>query len=101
MDGLPIQGAEVALSVFNQTANSWSLWDSQAFGQKNPQQTDAKGEYGFLVPPGKYRMGVSKWGFGTVKTQELQVENNYLINPDIPLTVETGLFNKIINYFIK
>jgi hypothetical protein len=98
---LPIEGAEVLLSVFNQTVNSWSAWDGQAFDQKNPQKTNEKGEYGFLIPPGKYRLEVSKRGFGTARTQDLRAENNYLINANIFLAEKAGLFDKVFDYFVK
>lgn len=98
---LPIGGAKAVLFVFDQSTNSWLVWDGQAFDQKNPQNTGVTGEYGFLVPPGKYRLEVSKPGFKTVKSQELEIKNNYLINIDIHLAEKKGILNEILDYLIK
>ncbi|MDO8601306.1 MAG: hypothetical protein Q7R46_01340 [bacterium] len=94
----PIAGANAALSVFDRSRNSWSPFDAQAFGQENPQKTNNRGEYGFLIPSGRYRLEVSKRGYGTIRSQELEVENNYLMNADISLTETAGFFNKILDY---
>ena len=95
----PIGAAKATLYFFDKNTASWLVWDGQAFNQKNPQQTNEVGEYGFLVPPGKYRLEVSHLGFDAVRSKELEVKNNYLININIPLTEVKGIFNKILNYF--
>lgn len=96
-----IKEAKITLYFFDQNTNSWLIWDAQAFGQKNPQETDTTGEYGFLVPPGIYRLEVSHRHFKTVGSEELEIKKNYLININIPLTEKKGIFNKILDYFIQ
>jgi len=95
-----IEGAKATLYFLDQNTNSWLIWDAKAFGQENPQTTDKSGEYGFLVPPGTYRLEVSHSDFKTVMSKELEIKKNYLINAGIPLT-EKGTVNKILDYFIK
>jgi len=94
-----IEGAEVTVSVFDTRENRWLVWDGQAFGQENPQLTDKDGQYGFLVPAGTYRLAVVENGFGSVKTGEIEVKKNTLLNTNISLAPTKGLIGKILNYF--
>lgn len=50
----PIQGAKVSLYFFEPESQAWVLWDGSGFGIANPQQTDAKGQFSYLIPKGKY-----------------------------------------------
>lgn len=91
-----IKGAKVSLFTFDQTTNSWLIWDGQAFGQKNPQETNEEGEYDFLIPPGKYRLEVEAEGFEKVRSEELEVKKNYLIDLKIPLLEKKGILERFL-----
>lgn len=95
-----IKEAKITLYSFDQNTNSWSIFDARAFGQQNPQETDTTGEFGFLVPPGKYQLEISHHSFKTVRSETLEIKKNYLININIPMA-EKGIFNKILNYFLQ
>ncbi|MDO8264959.1 MAG: Ig-like domain-containing protein, partial [Candidatus Parcubacteria bacterium] len=96
--GMMIKEAKAALYFHDQNTNSWLIWDAEAFGQRNPQTTDESGEYGFLVPPGTYRLEVSHRDFKTIKSENLEIKKNYLINAEIPL-INKGAIDKILDYF--
>jgi len=98
-DNQRIKGANITLYVFDESSNAWSVWDGGAFGQKNPQVTGQEGEYGFLAPPGKYKLKVSSRDFENVSSKELEAKKNSPISVNIPLTEKKGVFNKILNYF--
>jgi hypothetical protein len=95
-----IEGAEVTLYSFDQESNSWLVWDGGAYDQSNPQKTSNEGEYGFLVPAGKYKLKVSAFGFQSVKSKEFEAKNNFLISVNIPMREKEGIF-KIINNILK
>ena len=58
-----LEGAVVTLS--RKIGGEWIQWDAAAYKQVNPAMTDANGEFGFMAPPGEYRVAVEKEGFMT------------------------------------
>ncbi len=54
--GKPIQGIKATAEIFNETDNTWYMWEADKYGQVNPQYTDAEGHYGWDVPEGLYRV---------------------------------------------
>lgn len=95
-----IANAEATVYVLDARDNSWLIWDGRAFGQQNPQATDDAGQYGFLVPAGRYRLEIAKSGFEGAKSGELEIKNNTLINLSISLTPTRGMIRKIMEYFL-
>jgi hypothetical protein len=58
-----IQNATVSLYWFNPDTNKYELWNAKNYQQSNPQITDKKGTYSFLVPPGTYYLQVKTSGY--------------------------------------
>lgn len=56
-----------------------SVWDGGMYGQQNPVQTNNDGSYAFEVPPGWYRVEVSKPGYETFTSEPFFSDGN-LIN---------------------
>ena len=81
---LKIPEAIVTLYQYDNETGEWETWDGDKYNQKNPQITDENGEYGFMVPDGKYYLIISKDGYLTKKTREFEVKNN-IINLEIGL----------------
>jgi hypothetical protein len=79
-----IKGAKVTLYQFNEETGKWQRWPAEDYDQKNPQFTNEQGEYGFMVPEGKYFLRVAKDGYLTKEIKPLKAENN-LINLKVGL----------------
>ena len=59
---IPVEGVKVSLLT------SPTLWPAEAYGQQNPQTTNANGEFGYLVPVGNYILHIEKEGYQTQET---------------------------------
>jgi len=80
----PVVGARVTLYVDTGGGNL-GLWDGGPSGQLNPQQTNGKGAYTFVVPPGSYRLVAEKEGYRTKETLAFPVGAENIINKDLLL----------------
>lgn len=78
-----IARAEITLYQFNSEKKQWEKWVGTQYFQANPEITDIKGEYAFIVAPGKYYITVSKKGYKFQKIAEFEAKN--LINLKIEL----------------
>ncbi len=65
-----ITNASVTLYYFEQQSQEWYVWQAESFGQQNPQQTNANGQYSLMVPAGKYYLEVKADGFRSVQSEE-------------------------------
>lgn len=87
-----ILDAQVTLYFYDQSKNQWLNWDAKRYKQENPQKTDQAGEYGFMVPAGKYYLEVQKSGYRQFKSDEFEVKEqivskNLEIQPVISQTI--------------
>lgn len=69
-----ILDAQVTLYFYDQSKNQWMKWDAEKYKQENPQKTNQAGEYGFMVPAGKYYLKVEKSGYRQFKSDEVEVK---------------------------
>ncbi|HPV70775.1 MAG TPA: fibronectin type III domain-containing protein [Candidatus Magasanikbacteria bacterium] len=106
---VPVVGATVSLLT------SPTLWPAEAYGEKNPQITNDRGEFGFVVPEGRYVLQIEKTGFQTRQTgyfnsQGVVINNNLeilavppkleeIIDPEAPLA--TNVVNVAKNLSAK
>lgn len=65
-----LSGALAICEVWDTTESKWVFWDAEIYGQVNPQLTDENGEYGWMVPDGKYRVKITKDGYEDYVTTE-------------------------------
>ncbi len=87
--GSPLENVAVTLWQRNADDSGPRLapWEAQAFGQSNPQLTDAKGQFSFLTPPGGYGLtaqidGFQPFRFGPVRSQGVFVPGRvYAMTP--------------------
>ncbi|MEY4723381.1 MAG: hypothetical protein RLZZ324_894, partial [Candidatus Parcubacteria bacterium] len=70
---VPVAGARV--TVFTDTGASYGFWDGAAAGQRNPQESAAKGAFAFVVPSGTYRLRVDAEGFLPKETLAFPASN--------------------------
>ena len=58
-----VKGAVATLYWLNPGTKRYEIWPAQDYSQENPQVTDAKGTYSFLVPEGMYYLNVMAPGY--------------------------------------
>lgn len=97
-----IERASVTLYVYEPVSQQWIVWEAESYGQKNPQQTDKKGGYSFMVPPGKYYLEVQTTGFKSMQSEIITASDTSILNYVLPLTSKPKIeftlpvFGKII-----
>lgn len=94
--GERIEGARVTCEVWE--GNEWKIWDSEIYGQINPQLTDKEGNYGWMVPEGKYRVRVDKEGY---ESKTVGSDSSIIIPPprtdvNIGLTSLTKTYDEVV-----
>lgn len=71
----PLSNAQITLYYYVQQTSSWAVWDGEAYGQTNPQKTDAKGQFNFFLPPGKYYLKVKAAGYRNISSSIFEIES--------------------------
>jgi peroxiredoxin len=59
----PVANATATVYYLDPDTDSWIVWDGQAYGQTNPQQTDTNGAFAFMLPAGKYYVHIAAKGY--------------------------------------
>lgn len=73
-EGMPSNRVEGATAtVMELVGDVWTVWDSEWYGQENPQSTDREGRYGWDVPEGKWKVRYEKDGYETAYSDALDV----------------------------
>jgi hypothetical protein len=80
-----LKGAEVSLYQFDSKKKEWKLFDGVPYNQQNPQFTNEKGEFGFMVPAGRYYLEAIKSGFGDKKSKAIEIDSG-VINQNIEIS---------------
>jgi|GEM_PF-1162252 len=65
--------AGVTATLEQKVGVQWVAWDAAAFGQQNPQITDANGRYGWDVPAGQWRVIFTKTGYEPFISESVSV----------------------------
>lgn len=80
-----ISGAVVSLYWLNPETQRYELWPAKDFQQENPQTTDVRGSYSFLVPNGNYYIKVDAPGFASYSGTAFDVNEGGGIHVNVPL----------------
>jgi hypothetical protein len=80
-----LKGAEVSLYQFDSKKKEWKLFNGVPYNQQNPQFTNEKGEFGFMVPAGRYYLEAIKSGFGDKKSKAIEITSG-VINQNIEIS---------------
>lgn len=81
-----IFGAETSLYWLNLETGSYELWPAKEYQQENPQITDKKGTYSFLVPEGRYYLQVKASGYAEWKGDPFDVREGSGIHINIGMS---------------
>lgn len=75
-NGKPLEGALV--QVYKKFGDVFNLWDGAKYGQNSPIITNSSGAYGFIVPPGDYKLHFEKDGYRNHTTFSFKPKANIL-----------------------
>ena len=80
-----IPGAIVSLWWLNPETKQYELWPAKEYQQENPQTTDVRGTYSFLVPEGYYYLKAETPGYLVYDGKPFQVKEGSGIHINIEL----------------
>lgn len=80
-----ITGAVVSLYWQNPATNQYELWNAKDFLQENPQITDVRGTYSFLVPNGYYYLKVDSPGYRNYNGKVFEIKEGSGVHTNIEL----------------
>jgi hypothetical protein len=86
-----VKNAKVTLYYRLPGSRAWVVWDGEAFGQSNPQQTSDSGGFQMLVPAGTYYLKAEAKGYETVVTREFTLDRPTPLLPVVKLTARPRL----------
>jgi peroxiredoxin len=86
----PLQGVKVTLHYFVPQTNSWAVWDGEAYGQNNPQDTDEEGRFQYFLPPGKYYLEMKKGGRRSTNSHIFELDQPTPITSTLPMKPGLG-----------
>lgn len=91
-----IPGARVTLYHLSSATGEYEVWKAAEYGQINPQVTDIRGTYAFLVPPGMYYTTIEADGYKLYAGEPYIVETGGQgIHQNIKLTSRYGYWATI------
>ena len=88
-----ISGAIVSLYWLNPDTKQYELWPAKDFQQEDPQTTDVRGIYSFLVPNGYYYLKVDAPGYLSYDGKPFEVKEGSGIHIDIELKTKYWFLN--------
>lgn len=90
-----LANVSVTLYSLNQTTNKYEVWPAKDFGQENPQLTDVRGTYSFLVPVGKYYLAAKTNGYADYQSEQFTVQEGSGVHMNIELKTRYGWLQNI------
>ncbi|OGI68407.1 hypothetical protein A2738_00770 [Candidatus Nomurabacteria bacterium RIFCSPHIGHO2_01_FULL_42_15] len=90
-----IPSAIVSLYSLNVSTKSYELWPAKDYSQENPQITDVRGTYSFLVPEGSYYFSVEAPGYEPYEGKAFVVTSGAGIHENIELRSSGGWLSSL------
>ena len=82
---LRLKGATVTIFWQNPDTGEYEIWPAKKYTQENPQITDVRGTYSFLVPEGTYKISVEAKGYKPYKGEDFGVSSGSGVHNNIEL----------------
>ncbi len=76
----PIQGSHVTVYQYSAEVQGYEIWPGEIFNQANPQITTDRGEYRFILPPGKYYLKIEHENYNTLYSNIFTLNGHQAIN---------------------
>ena len=90
-----IAGAIVSLFWLNPETKQYELWPAKNYQQEDPQTTDIRGTYSFLVPEGYYYLKVDAPGYISYDGKPFEVKEGSGVHVNIELKTRFWFLNLI------
>lgn len=90
-----IPKAVISLYSLNSATDKYELWNAGEYQQKNPQTTDIRGTYSFLVPEGSYYFQIHAPGYKDYKGEVFGVVEGSGVHENIELKSSQSWFNQM------
>lgn len=90
-----IAGAVASLYWLNPDSKQYELWPAKNYQQENPQTTDVRGTYSFLVPDGYYYIKVDAPGYLSYDGKPFQVTEGSGIHINVELKTKFWFLNML------
>ncbi len=90
-----IPSAIVSFYSLNNVTKKYELWSAKDYQQENPQITDVRGTYSFLVPEGSYYFLVEAPGYNSYQGKVFVVAEGAGIHQNIELKSGRGFFTDL------
>lgn len=91
-----IPGAVASIYRLDPVTKEYALWPATEYAQENPQVTDVRGTYAFLVPPGFYYITAEAPGYLPYNGKPFEVRADESgVHLNIELKTEFGWFKAI------
>lgn len=87
----PMSDVKATIYYFVPSTNSWVIWDGEAYGQANSQQTNEQGRFQFFLPTGKYYIVLSKPGYNTTYSHIFSLDKPSPLTTTINMKKGLGL----------
>jgi len=78
--------ATVEVYYFQPDSNSWVLWDGASYGQSNPYATGRQGQFGLVLPAGKYYLTARSPGYRKVTSSIFTTTRTEPVSTTLKLT---------------
>lgn len=88
-----IPGAIVSLYWLNPETKQYEMWPAKEYQQENPQTTDVRGTYSFLVPEGYYYLKAETPGYLVYDGKPFQVKEGSGVHVNIELKTKYWWLN--------
>lgn len=88
-----IPGAIISLFWLNPETKQYELWPAKEYQQENPQTTDVRGTYSFLVPEGYYYLKAEAPGYLVYDGKPFQVKEGSGIHINMELKTKYWWLN--------
>ena len=88
-----IAGAIVSIYSLNPKTEQYELWLARDYSQENPQTTDIRGTYSFLVPNGNYYLKVDAAGYLSYEGQPFEVREGNGVHINIEMKTKYWFYD--------
>ena len=93
-----ISSAKVSIYWLNSETGNYELWPAKEYLQTNPQVTDERGTYSFLVPEGSYYLKVEAGNFKAYQGESFVVEEGNGVHANIELVPTHRFLGGMLNF---
>ncbi len=76
----PVQGSRVTVFQYSDEIKDYQVWPGEIFNQANPQITTDKGEYRFILTPGKFYLKIENEDYKTLYSSIFTLEEHGTVN---------------------